>query len=139
VTTLATPDRDALTVAMALAPGVYARNRLFSFFKDPRVKAARTRAGVLRGVVRQLGTKQVQVESVCFGSAANGEVVLRYRIPALQYERTLELTALEAACLRVLAARAKVAGLDPLPGDRAMVDGALRRLAHGGGPRIELD
>ena len=48
-------DLEALTLAMALAPGVYARNRHFALFKQhPEVARARARAAVLRGLVRQL-------------------------------------------------------------------------------------
>lgn len=119
----------ALTVAMALAPGVYARNKMFSLYKDPRVRAARTRAGVLRGVVRQLGSAG-GAQDVAITRDQAGSVVLRYRVPAVRLERTLELTELEAACLRLLASKARIEGLEPLPGDRSQVDGALRRLAR---------
>ena len=125
------PDRDALTVAMAIAPGVYARNRLFALYKDARMRWARTRAGVLRGVVRQLAGERGDVEGPFWSRNAHGLVVLRYRIPAVQFERTLEVTELEAACLRYLGGKAKVAGLEPQADDRALVEGALRRLTHG--------
>ena len=43
-------DEGALTVAMAIAPGVYARNRMFAFYKHPGVARARARAATLRGM-----------------------------------------------------------------------------------------
>ena len=46
---------EALTVAMALAPGVYARNRMFELFANAGVKRAKSRAATLRGIVKHLG------------------------------------------------------------------------------------
>jgi hypothetical protein len=123
-------DPAALTVAMALAPGVYARNKMFSLYKDPKIKAARARAAILRGVVRQLGAAREACD-VALARGKGDAVVLRYRVKAVRFARTLELTALEAACLRLLGGRAGIAGLEPAPGDRARVDAALRRLAQG--------
>ena len=47
-------DREALVVAMALVPGMYARNKLFTLHREPEVRRARARAAMIRGVVRQL-------------------------------------------------------------------------------------
>ena len=37
-------EHEAVTVAMIVAPGVYARNRMFDFFRTTSAKRARARA-----------------------------------------------------------------------------------------------
>ena len=133
-------DRDALVVAMTLVPGLYSRNRMFQLFKDPQVKRARTRASLLRGVVRQLVGSHGDVEVLEF-SRATSDVhdaahaarhgVLRFRIPPIRLVRAVELSDLEAACVAYLCARAGVSCLHPGADDRAMLDAALRRLSGG--------
>ncbi len=127
------PDAAALTTAMAVAPGVYARNRMFAFFKDPTVRRARDRAALLRGVVRQLSGSHGDAEVLGFerSSARN---LLRYRVPAIRLERAVELDAQEAACLTYLLARAGssllgAADSESAVADRAAVETALRRLS----------
>jgi hypothetical protein len=44
---------DAVMVALIVAPGVYSRNRMFALFEDAAMKAARKRANLVRGIVRQ--------------------------------------------------------------------------------------
>jgi hypothetical protein len=128
----AVPDAAALTTAMAVAPGVYARNRMFAFFKDPAVRRARDRAALLRGIVRQLTGSQGAAEVLAF---TRGERTrLRYRVPAIRLERALDLDAHEAACLAYLVARAGSSLLGPpdsaaAVADRAAVEAALRRLS----------
>jgi hypothetical protein len=130
-------DADALTVAMAVAPGVYARNRMFTLFTDPEVRRAKARGGILRGVVRQLSGAQGQVDRVTFsrgpGVSPDGKVrcILRYRIARMKLERFVEMTELEAACVVYLASRAGLSGMHATEGDRALLDGALKRLANG--------
>jgi hypothetical protein len=122
---------EALTVAMALAPGVYTRNRMFDFFAQPAVQRARSRASVLRGIVRQLPrARAVTVETE--GRTATGErtYVLRYQIPEMHLARVAELTRVELAAMRLLAERAGVAALPPSADDRAIVDAALARLMN---------
>lgn len=117
-------DEGALTVAMAIAPGVYARNRMFAFYKHPVVLQARARAATLRGVVRQLSSQPIDV------TLTRGQrCTLRYRVESLRFERHVELTELEAACFVYLATRAGVRGVDVTPEDRALLDSALKRLA----------
>ena len=121
-------DREALTVAMAVVPGIYARNRMFAMHGDPEVKRAKARAATLRGVVRQLAGSHGEAEVVAF--VRHGESrFLRYRIVRVHLDRRLELTDIEAACLVYLAERAGVPGMHPTHDDRAHIDGALRRLA----------
>jgi hypothetical protein len=122
---------EALTVAMALAPGVYVRNRMFDFFRRANVRRARTRAAILRGIVPQL-PQATGLTLACDGQprTPSGEPVhvLRYAIPALRLTRVVELSPAELAALRILAARAGVSCLPPDDGDKALVERALARL-----------
>jgi hypothetical protein len=120
-------DREALTVAMALVPGMYARNRLFALFREPEVRRAKARAAMIRGVVRQLSGAQGAAEGLAF--ATHGDVVvLRYRVPSMRLERRVEMTEAERACLMFLAARAGVGGVQASADDRAKVESVLKRL-----------
>jgi hypothetical protein len=130
---MAMPERrvEALTVAMALAPGVYVRNRMFDFFAQAGVQRARSRAATLRGIVPQLGRAcVVTLSNEGGGRSASGErsFVLRYEIPEMRMTRIVELTRVELATLRILAARGGLHTLPPDAGDRAIVDGALSSL-----------
>jgi hypothetical protein len=124
-------DAEALVVAMAVAPGAYARNRMFGFFKDPEVRRAKRRAATLRGLVRQLGGAQGKVDRLEVARPAEGRAVVRYRIASLHLERSAELSELELACVVYMAGRAGVAGLHVGGADRARLHAALRRLAVG--------
>jgi len=131
-------ERDALVVAMTLVPHFYSRNKSFALFEDPEVRRARRRAGVLRGIVRQLTGAQGQVEglAVVHGAAgahagAGEAFEIRYRVPGLRIERRASVTQPELACVRYLAGKAGVSGLHATDEDRAWIDGALRRLASG--------
>lgn len=130
------PRVEALTVAMALAPGVYARNRMFELFASAAVQRAKARAATLRGIVKHLGrASEVTLEREGSMRDVTGEpdFVLRYQIPALSLSRVAELSRVELATLRVLAANA---GVDALPldaSDRTLVETALARLLVAGG------
>lgn len=126
----ATVERDALVVGLTLVPGFVSRNRSFSLFEDPEVRRARRRAGMLRGIVRQLTGAHGHVEEITVACGADG-CELRYRLPALRIERRASMTQLELACVRYLASRAGVTGLHATDDDRAGIDAALRRLAAG--------
>lgn len=119
---------EALTVAMALAPGVYARNRMFELFTQPGVQRAKMRAAILRGVVPQLARASNVTMSSEGGRGGEPVWVLRYAIPELRLHRVVELSGTELAALRMLAAKARVPCLAPESGDRALVDAALARL-----------
>lgn len=123
---------EALTVAMALAPGVYARNRMYDLFANAGVQRAKARAATLRGIVKHLGrASELTLDAA---SAPNeGDFVLRYQIPALALSRVAELTRVELGTLRVLCERAGIAGLPPSGDDRAVVETALARLLLAGG------
>ena len=121
-------DEGALTVAMAIAPGVYARNRMFAFYKHPGVMRARARAATLRGMVRQLRGLQGEVCDFAFQRGV-GRGSVRYRIARLHLDRSVDLTELEAACFAYIAARAGVEAVSATADDRVLVESALKRLA----------
>ncbi len=126
---------EALTVAMALAPGVYARNRMFELFASVGVQRAKARAATLRGIVKQLGRASalaLEREGHDGGSGERG-FVLRYEIPAMSLSRVAELTRIELATLRVLASRAGAPCMGAEDEDRVIVDTALARLLDAGG------
>jgi hypothetical protein len=127
-------DPDALICALVLAPRTYSRNRYFSLYQAPAAAAARRRAARIRGVVRQLlGHGGPQESVVGERILEDGRVLLRYRIATLGYQRTMALSAIEAAALHYALHRA---GAGPLSDeDRALVEGALRRLGTGVGER----
>jgi hypothetical protein len=120
-------DREALTVAMALVPAMYARNKLFALHREPEVQRAKAKAAMIRGVVRQLAG--AHGEATGLSVMRQGEVlVLRFRVPQVRFERRVELTEIEHALLVYLAARAGVRGLTESHEDRAHIDAALKRL-----------
>jgi hypothetical protein len=127
-------DTDALTVAMAVAPGVYSRNRFFHLHKVPEMRRARSRAAVLRGIVQHLVTMQhagTDVASAVGMDRHGGRVRLVYRMPALRFERSAVLSELEASCFLYLAERAGLTGFFPSQGERDGLHAALRRLSGG--------
>jgi hypothetical protein len=121
---------EALTIAMLLAPGVYARNRMFDFFSSAGGSRARMRASILRGIVPQLARATAITIS---GEARGGETsfVLRYRIPAMHLMRVVELSATELAALRLVADRGNIRCLPSGAGDRDLVAKALAKLMDG--------
>ena len=132
---------EALTVAMARAPGVYARNRMYELFALPAVQRAKARAATLRGVVKHLGracTLTLEREGPVRNTTGEDDFVLRYQIPAMRLTRVVELTRVELAALRILAARAGVPSLPPEDEDRVLVDRTLTRLLTAGGDTGDL-
>lgn len=127
---------EALTVAMALAPGVYARNRMFDLFASAAVQRAKARAATLRGIVKHLGRANdvtLEREGPVRGATGELDFVLRYQIAVMSLSRVVELSRVELATLRVLAANAGVATLPLDEADRPLVDAALARLLVAGG------
>jgi hypothetical protein len=101
---------------------------MFDLFANVAVQRAKARAATLRGVVKQLGrASSLTLERQELGS------VLRYEIPAMSLSRTVELTRVELATLRVLASRAGAPCMNADHDDRALVDTALARLLDAGG------
>jgi hypothetical protein len=128
-------DRESLTVAMAVVPGLYSRNKMFTLFTDPDVKLARTRAAILRGIVRHLASSRGEpgassVELVREGGLGQ-TCLLRYRLRQVRMERRVELSETEVACVLYLCGRAGVTSLRASERDRALIDVALARLAMG--------
>lgn len=123
-------DREALVVGMTLVPGLVSRNRSFELYQNQEVRHARARAGLLRGIVRQLSGSQGRVEALGVVAAA-GECELRYRVPGVRMQRRALLTHLEYACVAYLAGRSGVPHLHASDEDRARIEAALRRLASG--------
>jgi hypothetical protein len=121
-------DVEALTVAMAMAPGIYARNRHFSLYDDPRFRRARARASLLRGLVRQLTGAEGPLDEVAI-ERSPARLRLHYRVARVRMHRTAELTPTEAACVFHLATRAGATGIAPTPGDKTRLFTTLRRLA----------
>ena len=116
----------ALTAAMAMVPLLYSRNRMFQRFNDPLVKKARSRARMVRSVLRVVARENVEVT---LGPASNDGHVLRYELPRLRLGRTVRLTELELAVLRVLLAKGPhPRELAEQSTDRARVEAALALL-----------
>src|SRR5580692_9327812 len=112
---------------MAMAPGVYARNRHFSLYSDPRFRKARARASLLRGLVRQLAGAEGPLDEVAI-ERSPAQLRLRYRLARLRLARTAELTPTEAACVFHLATRAGASGVAPTQGDETCLSATLRKL-----------
>lgn len=131
---------EALTVAMALAPGVYARNRMFDLFTNAGVQRAKSRAATLRGLVKHLVRASSLTLTPASPAAEGGapDHVLRYEIPSLALTRTAELSRVELATLRALASRSGVTALPLEDGDRALIESALTRLLLAGGDTSDL-
>ena len=127
-------DVESLTVAMAIAPTVYSRNRFFELFKAPEVRRARSRASVVRSIVQHLAMLHrdgADVASSLSVERRSGRVSFRYWVPALHFERRAELSELETSCVFYLAERASVPGFAPTLAERDGLHGALRRLSGG--------
>ncbi|HVH47130.1 MAG TPA: hypothetical protein VM925_32535 [Labilithrix sp.] len=127
---------EALTVAMIVAPGVYARNRMFDLFSSSGARRARTRAAVVRGIVPQLAratavTLSVEAPGAEPWSSMSGApqtFVLRYVVAAVRLTRVVELSSAELAALRLIAERANVRALPFDEGDRDLVTKSLASL-----------
>lgn len=119
---------EALSVAMAIAPGVYARNRMFDLFNLPGVQRAKTRAAIIRGIVAHL--PRATTLSVTSEGGRGGEPVwvLRYTIAELRLTRVVELSPTELSAVRVLAQRANIPTLPAEANDKTVVDATLARL-----------
>jgi len=118
---------------MALAPGVYARNRMFDLFNKAAISRARCRAITLRDIVRHLGHAcAVSVlpdnDGFAAGSSRAARFILRYQIPQMYLERVASISRLELAIVRLLATRAQISFLPADDADRTLVQDALMRL-----------
>src|ERR1700749_1897984 len=93
-------DREALLVALVLAPATYSRNRFFEMYKDPEVRRVRRRASLLRSVVRQLAKVAAEGVVVELREKEPGVFALAYHVPSLGLRRTVAADALELAVVR---------------------------------------
>lgn len=121
---------EALTVAMIVAPGVYARNRRFDLFTSSGARRARLRAGIVRGVVPQLA----HATAITLTSEARGGetvFVLRYVIAAVRLTRVVELSAAELSALRLVAERGGIHALPSSVSDGELVARSLAGLMDG--------
>jgi hypothetical protein len=122
-------DLDGLLCALVLVPRAFSRNRFYSLYDSADTKRVRRRATRVRGVVRQLlGLGRPKAEVVGEQILEDGQLLLRYRIPDLAFERATALTPLEAASLRYALHRAGEGKLSRA--DRALVHQALERLGR---------
>ena len=100
-------DLDGLLCALILVPESFSRNRFFLLFESAEVRRVRRRAARVRGVIRQLlGTGRAKAELLGEQVLDDGQVLLRFRVRDLGFERTTALSALEAAALRTALHRA---------------------------------
>jgi hypothetical protein len=114
----------ALTIAMAIVPTLYSRNKLFELFRDPGVTHAQSRARLIRSLLRQLASGTAG--DVLFERGA--PCVVTFRVPSLHLSRRVELTELELGCLLFLVARAGMPDFGPTVSDRVALERALATL-----------
>lgn len=115
----------ALTVAMAAVPTLYSRNKLFALYRDPAVIYARSRARLVRSVLRQLESGQAREVRIERGEPC----LVSFSVPSMRLSRRVELTGLELACLLLLLGKvAPSLGFSPTEEDRTSLDHALALL-----------
>jgi hypothetical protein len=120
-------DLDGLFCALVLVPETFSRNRFFDLYETAAAKNVRKRASRVRGIVRQLlGLERPKAEVVGEQIQDDGQVLLRYRIPEMAFERASALTPLEAAVLRYALNRGGEGAISDA--DETLVREALRRL-----------
>jgi hypothetical protein len=103
-----------LLCTLVLAPDLYSRNRFFDLFRDNGASRVRTRARVLRGIIRQLvGHDGHRGHIVGEQVLWDDQVLLRYELSDLDFIRTVALSPLEAALVRYALFRAGAMGPDP--------------------------
>jgi hypothetical protein len=123
-------DHDALLCALVLAPQTFSRNRFFALFQDPSLRRIRRRAARVRGILNQLlGIGRNKAELIGEQILEDGQVLIRFRVTDLAYERTAALSALEAAALRYALHRAGAGPLEAADRDRVLA--ALKKLDKG--------
>ena len=122
-------DPDGLLCALVLVPETFARNRFFELFESPATQAVRRRASRVRSIAQQLlGQARPRAELVGEQVLEDGQLLLRYRIEDLDFERACALSQLEGAALRYALYRGGQGRLSDA--DRDLVQQALRRLGR---------
>jgi hypothetical protein len=126
-------DREALLVALVLAPATYSRNRFFSLYTDPEIRRIRRRASLIRGIVRHVSRVDAEErgEVVRTEPTDAGRVDFIYAVPAIGLRRTATLDPIELSLVRFAMSRApgRSAPLAPDDPDRLRIEAALQRLA----------
>lgn len=117
----------ALLCALVLAPASLSRNRFFTLYEDPTLRRVRRRAARVRSLVGMLvGNRGRKSEITGERVLDDGRVLIRYRVPDIDFHGTSALSELEASVLRYALHRA---GVGALPDeDRARVEEALLEL-----------
>jgi hypothetical protein len=120
-------DLEGLFCALVLVPETFSRNRFFELYETTAAKNVRKRAARVRGILRQLlGLERPKAEVVGEQIQDDGQVLLRYRIPEMAFERASALTPLEAAVLRYALSRAGEGTVSEA--EETLVRAALARL-----------
>ena len=97
-------DPDALAALIALQPAHASRNRHFALFATTEARAARRRAFVIRGVVRELSGAHGPVR-VLRCEVEGDSVLIHYALARLAATRTVRLSQTDFAVARVALAR----------------------------------
>ena len=121
---------EALTVAMALVPEAYSRNRFFSFFEKREFKRARARAKLLRSIANELGEHPEDAQSVELRDGPTHSILF-YIISSMKVSRQVSLFGLERSLLMVLLERRHIKGVAASADDRNRVREALALLLPG--------
>jgi hypothetical protein len=128
-------DREALLVALVLAPATYSRNRFYDMYRDPEVRAVRRRASLVRSIVRHLTRRDPKARGqVAQVGPCGAQVELVYVVPALGLRRTALLDPIEISLVRFALGRSASSApeLDGPTDDgtaRAHIESVLARLA----------
>ncbi|HVJ95006.1 MAG TPA: hypothetical protein VM580_34745, partial [Labilithrix sp.] len=96
-------------------------------------RRARTRAGIVRGLVAQLA-RATAVSLSIEARGAESMFVLRYVITSVRLTRVVDLSAVELAALRIVAERANIHCLPAGTGDKELVAKTLAKLLDGAVP-----
>jgi hypothetical protein len=131
---IATPDPDALLVALVLCPGAYSRNRFYKLFATPDGAAIRRRAALVRSVVAELAHPDPlrRGRVVAIDTAQNNDYTsLTYVVSSLGLRRSTLLTALELSIIQYTVMRrvGVTEALDAGESTRERIEIALRGLA----------
>ncbi len=121
---------EALSVAMILAPGVYARNRMFELMSTEGARRARSRSRTVLGMIPHLAKADV----IHVHPASSGGFVVRYAITSMRFTRVVELSAVELAALAMALAKLGVDCPRPHGVGPELVTRALALLMQSGAP-----
>jgi hypothetical protein len=92
---------DALTALLVLRPRRLPRNRHFALYATDEATIARRRAARLRSLVRQLTGSFGPARSITLEPSSAHEFLLRYRLSRVSLLRSLHVSSIDLAVLRV--------------------------------------